>query len=438
MDKGGGREKTGYHHASDAPDGPDHKVSAYYQGRIGKVGVNLDTYFLHGSSRTSQVSTITDEGALPEYLHTLSRIRNTFGAAKLVMERPVGSGQVEWGGEFTYTHRKDRFGNDEGLLYDTDTKIDESNAALFAGFFTHFGKAWQAGVEARYQYTHSAYYEKGVKSPEQSRNYSKFVPNAWLGYGGEKLQAQLNYGMKVARPSYSSLAGNVQYNDRYSYEGGNPMLRPVLLHNVGLQMAYSILTLSVGYEHRVDDIMRVDRPYGGEAVIFTYENVDRTGQLTALLSARTKVGWWQPSYSVGVSKQFIDHKALGIAEPLEKPVCSFRLNNGFKLPGGISLGLYYDISTRGHSGTALMRKRSCFDVSLTKSFLKDRLTVQLYGFGVFRTDREDWYFYGAQHNLDKDNYTDSQRVRLTLVYRLNVPRSKYKGKGAGAEERSRL
>lgn len=436
--EGADKEITDYRNESDFPTDLTHKVSAYYNGKAGKVEMALDAYFQQGGSRKSQVQTIADAGASPEYLHTFNRVRNTFGAAKLVMSRPVGSGQVEWGGEFTYTHRKDRFGNDEGLLHSTDSEINESNAALFAGFSARFGKAWRAGAEARYQYTHSAYYEKGVKSPDQSRNYGKFMPNAWLGYAGKAVQAQLNYGIKVRRPPYYSLSGNVQYNDRYNYEGGNPLLRPTLCHNVGLQMVYSILTLSVGYEHRVDDILNVDRPYGDEAVLFTFDNFDHTGQLSAMLSASTRVGCWQPSYSVGVSKQYIDHKELGIAEALETPVFSFRLYNSFELPGGIDLGLYYDISTSGHSGTALSRRCSCFDVMVGKSFCKDRLRIQLYGSDLFRTNREDWRYYGALHQVDMDNYADSQKVRLTVTYRLNVPRSKYKGKGAGEEERSRL
>ena len=65
-------------------------------------------------------------------------------------------------------------------------------------------------------------------------------------------------------------------------------------------------------------------------------------------------------------------------------------------------------------------------------------TFQFQATDVFRTARNSMFTYGTSMLLDKWNYSDSQAVKLTISYRFNSVNSKYKGTGAGNEEKSRL
>ncbi len=65
-------------------------------------------------------------------------------------------------------------------------------------------------------------------------------------------------------------------------------------------------------------------------------------------------------------------------------------------------------------------------------------TIQLQGMDIFRTARNSFIIYGTSLRYNKWNYSDSQAVKLTISYRFNPTNSKYKGTGAGNDEKSRL
>lgn len=46
--------------------------------------------------------------------------------------------------------------------------------------------------------------------------------------------------------------------------------------------------------------------------------------------------------------------------------------------------------------------------------------------------------YGEAADFSRWNYSDRRQVRLTVTYRFNATRSKYKGTGAAKEEINRL
>ena len=86
-----------------------------------------------------------------------------------------------------------------------------------------------------------------------------------------------------------------------------------------------------------------------------------------------------------------------------------------------------------------MRKPSfTADLSLYKAFLDGRLSVQLYVDDIFKTSRKDCVcYYGA---VRKARYTSpaQREINLTVRYKFNVARSKYKGTGAGQGQKDRF
>ena len=75
---------------------------------------------------------------------------------------------------------------------------------------------------------------------------------------------------------------------------------------------------------------------------------------------------------------------------------------------------------------------------MQKVFWKGKLTAALYANDIFRTAKSKTTTYYAIGQTAQDVYTYTQCVGLTLSYNLNTTHSKYKGTGAGNEERNRL
>ncbi len=67
---------------------------------------------------------------------------------------------------------------------------------------------------------------------------------------------QMSYSYKTTRPNYNSLRDEVQYDNRYFYEGGNPYLVPTKIHSLDLRLTYSWLSVGAGYTYNEDNIAR--------------------------------------------------------------------------------------------------------------------------------------------------------------------------------------
>ena len=78
------------------------------------------------------------------------------------------------------------------------------------------------------------------------------------------------------------------------------------------------------------------------------------------------------------------------------------------------------------------------NVSLTKTFLDDRLSVRLKGHDLLGTEKQRVLLYCDRIQADQFGWGDSREFEITVRYKFNTTRSKYKGTGAGNEEKERL
>lgn len=430
-------QNVNYIHDGNMPKGTDHQLNTYYNGKVGNLQIDYNFDYLYSKSMKDQLTTQQAEGEEPTHIATTNRANNELLASKIILSYPLGNGQIEAGSEYTYTRRNEAFVNVEQLLDDTDDRINERNTAAFARYGLHW-KAWALSAGMRYQLTRSDYYQNETRIKEQSRTYNKWLPEASVGYEGETFQAQLSYGARMTRPSYYMLASNVQYDDQYTYERGNPLLQPSIYHNLNLEMMYKWICFTAGYVHKNDEILNVDKPYNDNAILFTYANIDKVEEVNAMLSLSPRFGCWEPTYSASVSKQFLDNKLIGVTEKLGKPMFLFKLNNSFSLPQGWIIGMNYSYNTSGHSGAILVKHSNRLDLRINKNFLKNRLSLSLQANDIFKSSYNSSIYYGNNMGINIRNYSDSRNFQVSIAYRFNYTRSKYKGDGAGEDEKERF
>jgi hypothetical protein len=133
-----------------------------------------------------------------------------------------------------------------------------------------------------------------------------------------------------------------------------------------------------------------------------------------------------------------DAEKYGVAKKLNKPEFRFNLNSWFVVNPMTKALLQVNYSTSNHWG--FMYRGSIFNVSarLQMSFLKEQLKATLYANDIFRTAKTKVTTYYAIGQTAQDVYTYTQTVGFTLSYNFNVSNSKYKGTGAGNDEKNRL
>ena len=137
-------------------------------------------------------------------------------------------------------------------------------------------------------------------------------------------------------------------------------------------------------------------------------------------------------------KQFFDAAAYGIGHELQKPLIGLRAQNRFMFGQTAFISLELSGYSRFSSGT-IERKPTFFaNLKFYKAFAKNRWTLNVDVNDLFYSNRERWTNYGDAIEIDKEAWANSRLIMATLTYNFNQKRSKYRGTGAGEDEKSRF
>ena len=60
-------------------------------------------------------------------------------------------------------------------------------------------------------------------------------------------EMQLTYATDINRPTYEQLREGIQYDNRYTYEAGNPFLQPTISRNVGYGLSWKWVLFNARY-----------------------------------------------------------------------------------------------------------------------------------------------------------------------------------------------
>ena len=417
---------------------PAHFLNTYYKGEIEKWSITFNNDLV--ARQDKAIQNIIEQSSLSgeSKVNSINKADNLMFASKLVISHPIGKGVIEAGGEFIFTNRKETYDNEEQIIASTDDHIKESKYAGFLSYNISLGKV---GLDTglRYEHTLSDYYEQGVWIAEQSRKYDKLFPNVGVSFPVGKAKLTLDYTMKTRRPSYHELISNMQYDDAFTYEKGNPLLQPELIHDFTMSGIYRWIHFGVSYQHVNDAIVcSIDlQPGEGKPLnIFTNINQSHLNKYTAVLSLSPKFGIWSPRLSMTLMGQ--DFKMVHEGKNLEmtNPLLIASLYNSFSLPKGYILSCDFSGNTYGDITISTLKPSWQMNLGVVKKL--NHWTFQLQTTDIFRTARNSMYTYGTSMLLNKWNYSDSQAVKLTISYRFNTTSNKYKGTGAGNAEKSRL
>lgn len=419
--------------------GPTHTLDAYYAGSLGKLTLNLDGTCLWDKDGVAQDVTETCAGVEVRNVKTESTNRKRLLAGKLVVGYPFAGGQFEFGSEVSSTKIRSLYYSNFEQIPSTDNEVRESHLSVFADYSLPLSKALLLSAGLRYEHVANQYDVFGKRDEESSRTYNQLFPSVSIGWKKQLWGVELSYNQRVKRPSYNALTRHLQYDSRYLYEGGNLYLQPQFNHNVALNVVYSWLNFRAEYSYQDNRIMQLSSLYNGQPIQYSkWENVSRMEYLTASLVAAPKFGFYQPQYALMVRKQFFDAAAYGIDHNLQKPMVYARLQNRFMLGKTSFVSLDLTGFPR-YSDETVERKATAFaNLKFYKAFAKGRWTLNVDVYDLFYSNRERWANYGNCVEVEKNNWAYSRSIMATLTYSFNQKRSKYRGTGAGEDEKSRF
>ncbi len=437
-----------------------HIFNAYYNGKIGQLSIdlNIDGLFddTQSPGNTHEVTTEKGESPVNRSIESNTISSNNFWASKLIFGYPVWKGNLSLGGEYSYNHRTDAYdfmATDAVPVKTTDTEINEKSAAAFAEYGRQFGKVF-AQVGLRYEHLTNDYFNFGKKEDEVCRDYGDWFPTVVISAPIGKLQLSLSYRRDIERPPYANLTSSTVYINRYTYQSGNPYLKPTYTHSVVLNTAYKWMNLTLNYGRIKDALTMSTEPYPGSTDPFislvrpinSQEDYDR---LTVIASARPNFQLsilncqlkWHPTWAVvAMFQNYKSPTATGEVITLSRPWFSGSWRNTIELPHAFRLSADVEGAIKGdYNNFRITKPRIVGSLELQKDFHLRRLgslTADLRCIDLFNSNKTDAILFGYR---DLTVHNPARRTfLLDLTWKFNEARSKYRGSGAGSKQKARM
>ncbi len=417
--------------------------NVYYVGKVGKLGIdfNTDWFWSKGNNKNNidEHYQEVNSDMQNQLVNSTTSKYNRLIASKMVLSYPLFGGDLSVGGEYSFTNRNTNYAIIPNTLADNVIdRIKEGMASAFVAYNRDFGKLnMEAGL--RYENVDFKYYDNGKYMAEQSKTYGEWFPSLSLSMPIGNVQMQLSYAADINRPNYWVLRSGVQYSNHYTYETGNPFLVSEISRNTSYDLAYKWLTFNLTYEHVSDPIYQTVEMYKDNATIGLMRMINGKSynNVTSTLNLQPTFGIWHPMLSAMVEKQWFELETRD-GRYLNKPVAMFRFNNTFDTKWAM-FSVMMTYITKGYEENHYIYKPMFnTNLSIYKGFMKDCLTLQLYVNDVFGTN--DSHIIGKYGKLKETIFDEfsTSKISLTVRYKFNTTRSKYKGTGAGDSQKNRM
>ncbi|MCQ2289687.1 MAG: TonB-dependent receptor [Muribaculaceae bacterium] len=429
-----------------------HIFNAYYNGKVGNLGIdfNVDGLFDNTNDPNSTRETIVDKDGNKTVtnINNLTVSKNNFWATKLVLTHPLWGGNLTMGAEYSHNNRADSYSfvSEQSLpVQNTDSRIKENMASGFVEYGHQFGKLYaQAGI--RYEHLSNNYYNFGVRQDEVCRNYGDWFPTVVLAMPVGKTQMSLSYRRDIDRPAYSSLTSSTIYINKYTYQSGNPYLRPTYTHSLVYNLAWNAFNLNMNFQRTKDNVTMITEPFPGSSdplvSLIHPANGDEFNRMMISPSYRPVFSAWHPMWSVGLILQ--NYKSLnmkGEKMTLNHPFLQVAWKNDFELPHNFRLNAAIQFVPKGCDYTNFRLDRAQIDTQLgvQKDFnlrAAGRLTLDVRCYDPFHLHKTGATIFGVR---ELALTTPAHRTfQVSVTWKLNETSKKYRGSGAGEKQKARM
>jgi iron complex outermembrane receptor protein len=427
-------------------DSAGQEISAdldYIQYRVTSVQPLVSAYYDNAGNLTKTPDTLM--GSLPQDI--------TIYSGKIDYTKPLKKGaKFEAGIKSSYVKTDNNATYDSlrnGMTYHDFNRsnhfvYEENVNAAYVNLSGSLSKKWSAQAGLRMENTNA----KGnqlTTSIRFNRNYTQLFPTFYLQYSAnENNQFVLNYGRRINRPDYEDLNPFIHFLDRYTFEKGNPDLKPQFSQNFELSHTYKgFLTTTVNYSHTTDIIQQV---------IEQNEVTNETFIKKANIATRNQVGitftafkdikkWWSGNIYVNVAdnrfkgivnNDFISLSTFGLTVQAQQ---QFKWGKGW----GAELSGFY--RTKGLEGVIFIQPIGQMNVGFSKQILKNKGSLRLnvrdiFAGNVFKGSSQ----YGTVDARFRD-INDSRAVSLAFTWRFNKGKLKASGQkkeGGASDEQERV
>ena len=404
---------------------------------------------------TPDMGTVLDEEKLRGYLP----VNIDIYAAKVDYAQNLWKGKMEAGlkSSFVTTENAANYYEvkDQGESVDYGkTNMFDYKENIYAAYINYNRQFKKFGVQAglRYEYTQMEGYQYGNPTrPDSSfnRDYGSLFPTVFISYNASKNHMWgFNVGRRIDRPAYQDLNPFLFFIDPYTYQSGNPFLKPQFSNNVELSHTFKgFLTTTLNYSHTKDfhteTFEQAKLPNGedGYATIVRKGNIGKRDNAGIAVSAQVPVKkWWTAIVYTNWSYSKFAGTVNNESVDVEAATLLLNINNQFKFNKGWSTELSGFWRSKGAEGQILIDPLGQVSAGVAKQVMKGKGTVKMNIRDMFYTQIVEGSINFQNTAAEFRNARDSRTVTLSFTYRFGKPikGAPQRRTGGAKDEQSRV
>lgn len=423
------------HQIKKYPSRWNQQLNAFYQNELSKVWqLNVDATYADNLEETEGHQQENRFNAPSDVSYT-SNTKSRLWALKAWNIHHLWGGSAEWGFETTFTRNSNSYQmlNEEVAEYipSTDSRSDQKANSLFISY-SHAFSSLNITFGLRYEHVNMDYWTNGVYNQEASKVYNNLFPSLSVSYQKGRSNVSLSYRTIVKRPTYYQLRSEVQYNNSYSAEGGNPELQPAYIHRFSLTMQHRNFVFDASYNIDDNNFFFYTLPVTTRPMaIASFVNSDMKDYNMSLTYSPT-FGIWKTSLTASLVGQVlhidgISHSGIGVI---------YQWQNLISLPQKWLITCNMSGSSAAHYQNTWQYSRFNCDFSVRKDIGSWQFTCGVND--IFNTSRSRWSKEDNGVTFEKWNNPHNHGVYIRVQYSFNPAKSKYKGGQAGQSELNRF
>ncbi|MBS1563107.1 MAG: TonB-dependent receptor [Bacteroidetes bacterium] len=330
----------------------------------------------------------------------------------------------------------------------TKTNRFKYNENINAAYVNYNRQMEKFGVQIglRFENTHYKGHQLGNPQRQDSlfdRTYSNLFPTAYFTYKLSKNHMLgLSFGRRIDRPAYEDLNPFLFFIDNYTYEAGNPFVKPQYSNNLELSHTFKgILITTVNYS-RTTDLMNETFDQSGYATIVRKGNIGLRQNAGLSMSAQlTPAKCWNASVYVNYNYSRFQGPLYGEYIDISASNVTFNMNNQFRLGNGWSAELSGWARSKGVEGQILISGMGQANAGVSKQIMKNKATIRASIRDIFLTNWAQGDINFQQTQAHFKNLRDSRVASISFTYRFGKPikdQRVNRKKGGADEEQSRV
>jgi len=312
----------------------------------------------------------------------------------------------------------------------TDSYIDMDGTLTQHDHFIYEEDILAAYVNARWQLNKTSLqlglrlentYSKGnslAANEVNDTSYLKLFPSFFVQQQlNDKHNLNFRYSYRIGRPNYQHLNPFRWMVDPYTFNLGNPHLKPQFTHTASLSHSFKNKLISaLGFNYTDGMFTEIIRQNDEERTVYqTMENLNSSLDVTLSETLQFQPAkWWRFN---GTATGMYKTISLEEGDNLSKFSFMGTMSNTFNLPANIDFEVSGRYSSSQLVSNVYVRPRYSLDLGVQRKFFDQKATVKLAVSDLFATNTGSAWARHDNVDIEVVNNWNSRRLNLTFSYR---------------------